>query len=373
VFGALGDLAEAVDKLAVAEQPPDVAALRHEIDRLEFLWLRSVREAERTCEWQAEGFASSAAWLRERCNLSHNEAATAITLARTIEAMPELAAAFEAGTITRRHVLVVSFARTPARDAAFRLLDAAFAEAATTLSPNQLRAVVQHACDAIDGDGGAGEERARLDRRALYLSELLDGMGAVQGTLDPETRELLHTALDAAMEADHDANDTRTAPQRRCDALGDLIRLALAHMPNGPGRHNPPHLGVVADLEVIEARGGADLADLVRAEGAYGPLSRSVLERIACDCKIWRAITAGDSQPLDVGRASRTVTDAQWRALVVRDGGCVEPGCDRPPGWCQAHHQRWWARDHGETNVDNLELRCHRHHREVHLCGQAPP
>ena len=26
------------------------------------------------------------------------------------------------------------------------------------------------------------------------------------------------------------------------------------------------------------------------------------------------------------------------RTLEARDGGCVFPGCDAPPSWCDAHH-----------------------------------
>lgn len=37
--------------------------------------------------------------------------------------------------------------------------------------------------------------------------------------------------------------------------------------------------------------------------------------------------------------------------------------CDRPPGWCQAHHIIGWI-DGGPTDLDNLTLVCGFHHRE---------
>jgi HNH endonuclease len=79
-------------------------------------------------------------------------------------------------------------------------------------------------------------------------------------------------------------------------------------------------------------------------------------------------IVDGESEVLDVGRAQRNHTPAQWRALVARDRGCVEPGCDRAPGWCDVHHRHPWD-DGGETNIENLELRCRRHHRKAHAEG----
>ncbi|MCZ7629783.1 MAG: HNH endonuclease [Microthrixaceae bacterium] len=56
------------------------------------------------------------------------------------------------------------------------------------------------------------------------------------------------------------------------------------------------------------------------------------------------------------------------RALVVRDGGCVFPGCDAPPGWCDAHHVIEYAND-GQTVIVNLVLLCRHHHGIVHRTG----
>jgi hypothetical protein len=75
-----------------------------------------------------------------------------------------------------------------------------------------------------------------------------------------------------------------------------------------------------------------------------------------------------DGARLDLGRATRVVTDAQRRALRLRDGGCGFPECDRPHEWCDAHHVVPW--EHGGcSDQDNLVLLCRRHHRLVHEGG----
>jgi hypothetical protein len=74
------------------------------------------------------------------------------------------------------------------------------------------------------------------------------------------------------------------------------------------------------------------------------------------------------TQPLEVGRTSRVVSPAQRAALVVRDGGCAFPGCQRPPAWCEAHHLRHWLHS-GPTDLANLALLCRAHHRAVHEGG----
>jgi hypothetical protein len=69
--------------------------------------------------------------------------------------------------------------------------------------------------------------------------------------------------------------------------------------------------------------------------------------------------------PLQVGRTSRTATPAQLKALRVRDGGCVHPGCSRTTAYCHAHHITHWA-DGGPTDLPNLALICRHHHRTLH-------
>lgn len=55
-------------------------------------------------------------------------------------------------------------------------------------------------------------------------------------------------------------------------------------------------------------------------------------------------------------------------ALDIRDGGCVFPGCTRPPGWGDAHHLTHWLNG-GPTDLSNLGLLCRRHHTMHHHGG----
>lgn len=68
---------------------------------------------------------------------------------------------------------------------------------------------------------------------------------------------------------------------------------------------------------------------------------------------------------LSLTTTGRLATPAQLRALAVRDGGCVIPGCSRPPAWCDAHHVVWWSRG-GKTVLENLVLLCTSDHTAVH-------
>lgn len=85
----------------------------------------------------------------------------------------------------------------------------------------------------------------------------------------------------------------------------------------------------------------------------------------ACHQKIIPMVLGTASQPLDVGRAQRGFPSAIRRALHVRDRGCIVPGCQRPPAWCQPHHLTAWAQG-GATSLANAGLVCRHHHGAVH-------
>jgi len=95
------------------------------------------------------------------------------------------------------------------------------------------------------------------------------------------------------------------------------------------------------------------------------PISPAEARRLACDAHIVPAVLGGDSQVLDLGRTRRLFTGPIRRALILRDGGCVFPGCDRPARWAEGHHLRPWA-DGGTTTLANACLICRRHHRLLH-------
>ncbi len=324
--------------------------------------MRTVGAHDRSGAWLDDGAVSSAAWVREHCRVPHGVARATVDLARTLPSLPATSEAFARGDISRRHAEAIANACTSERRDAIVDFESALVDAARVASVRELRGIVQHVTDAIDGDGGAATANEHHERRRLHVSPTLDGMVAIDGLLDPESGEVVLSALDAAMRVDLEPGDVRSKPQRRADALVQLCA----------GEHVVANVSVLVDVESLERRGGIDAAMRARAEAAHvGALSAETLRRLSCDAGISRVITQGCSEPLDVGRATRTISPALRRALVVRDGGCSFPGCDRPPGWCDAHHRVHWA-DGGETRLDNLVLLCRRHHRAVHEGGADP-
>lgn len=151
----------------------------------------------------------------------------------------------------------------------------------------------------------------------------------------------------------------RTGMQRDADALVELAARALSdgELPTEGGER--PQVVVTVSLPVLQGRlGAASLA-------LGGPITADVARRIGCDAEVIPVVLGSRGEPLDVGRASRTVPAAIRRAVIIRDGGCAFPGCSIPTRWCDIHHVTYWA-DGGRTSVGNCVALCGRHHRLIH-------
>ncbi|MEO5321646.1 HNH endonuclease signature motif containing protein, partial [Arthrobacter sp. CC3] len=78
-----------------------------------------------------------------------------------------------------------------------------------------------------------------------------------------------------------------------------------------------------------------------------------------------------DGAPLEIGRTSYRLTQAQRRWLRLRDGKCPFPGCSNPSLDNEADHLLAWA-DGGATGISNLGQPCPRHHRLKHSSAWTP-
>jgi len=323
----------------------------------------------------------------------------------------------------------------------------------------------------------AGPDEDGFADRALWLQTTIGGAGRLLGDLTPECAARLQMILDT-LGAKGGPEDTRSAAQRRHDALNEACtRLAGAGMETG-GDHQPAAIGVHIDLAALRGLPGATGAETgwTLARAAAGPgsvyLSGAAAEAATCDAVLTpivsghideaildqlthlilhanghdpgqqdggqaaagrggepaggpggsgapggssgqtltgrrlpglperpgqlspatrqrlrdtllnmsisllsgpgglaaclRTTTLGQpytarSQPLDVGRSTRTVPPYLRKAVIQRDQHCQFPGCTQPPARCDAHHLIHWSKG-GPTSLGNLRLLCTFHH-----------
>ena len=105
------------------------------------------------------------------------------------------------------------------------------------------------------------------------------------------------------------------------------------------------------------------------AETSFGQLlTVDQAVKLADEAAITLLVRDAHGAVLRQGRTKRIATRSQTLALVARDRGCSFPDCDRPPEWCQRHHIVPWS-DGGSTDLGNLTLLCHAHHRNFSSAG----
>jgi Domain of unknown function (DUF222) len=181
--------------------------------------------------------------------------------------------------------------------------------------------------------------------------------------LDVEGTEIIDTALKRSYQQHHAENDPRTPAQQRADALVELGRFYLDHQGRGANR---PHLIVTVDAETLagEAVGRCETISGYR-------ISPDTARRLACDSIVQRIIVNAAGVVLEMGRAERTFTPDQYRAIMIRDGGCRFPGCHTKPADCEAHHALIHWEDGGNTDISNGLAVCkgNGHHRLIHEGG----
>jgi hypothetical protein len=354
--------AEDVSRVADQVLEADFSELQRAAAVLEAERLRRLAEIHRRQSHRRDGYLSTSSWLVDRHRFGWTAAGKDIRTARSLQRMPHTREGLATGEISASAVQMLVTARQ-AHPAQFHEAEPALVEAAKRLPAPQLHHTVSHWRRSLDWSQGLKDAEQLRERRRLALSTTVFGMVRVDGDLDPETGETVLAALRDCQDVDRrrkDQSDHRSPAQRRVDALSEVCRRWLDTNDRAPASGERPHMAVIVDLEALQGRpdGRSDFDHV-------GPIHPETARRLACDATISRVVTRGSSEPLDIGRRTAVVPGPMRRAIVVRDGHCRFPGCDRPPPWCDAHHVIHWAQG-GATALSNLVLLCRRHHRLVH-------
>jgi hypothetical protein len=344
------------------ERRVDPKEFRVVIDVLEGEFSANARDCQEAGEHLVAGNISAASWLARTCGMSVTSAADRVCVGEQLESLPKVAAALGSGQISFQSTSVLCHLREQLGEKGDLFDEDEMLEYAREYSVYQLRKLCNAARHAADPDGFFNDAEESFLRRRLHISQMPDGMFAVDGTLDPVSGAAFKSGLEVLAKR-QGPEDERSHSQRMADAAGEL---AMHAMEQGtlPRRHSvKPHINLTMTLEGLKGERGVPPADLELSL----PISTRTAERIACDCTMSRVVLA-DSMVIDVGRATRTVSPPTLRALRVRDNGCRFPGCDRQVSWSSPHHIIHWSRG-GPGNLPNLVLLCYYHHRLVHEGG----
>jgi hypothetical protein len=344
------------------ERGVDLKRFRAVIDALEGDFASEARHVQETGAHLADGNATVVTWISRLCGMSATSAADRVCVGTQLEELPKVAKALSSGEIGYQSASLLCHLRDQLGDKRELFDEDEMLDLAGKHSVASLRYLCRYARHCADPDGFFNDAEADYSRRELHISQMPDGMFAIDGVLDPAGGAALRMALDSLAKR-LGPDDDRSHKQRMADSVVELVHHAMDEGRLPKRRSVRPHVSVTTTLEGLKNEFGAPAADL---ESSL-PISTRTLERLACDSTISRVLLA-DSMVIDVGRATRVVPASTGRALRVRDRGCRAPGCDRQVNWSTPHHIVAWSRG-GPTNLPNLVLLCFFHHRLVHEGG----
>ncbi|WP_375386664.1 DUF222 domain-containing protein [uncultured Microbacterium sp.] len=269
------------------------------------------------------------------------------------------------------------------------------ADAAPPASAEDLRALATVWAMYFDQDGAEPDDSRAMRKRGLTIGPCRAGVHGLHGNVVPDVAgqlqrlidSLLNPQVDGALapdgphfaesDADGDATvdpddpdapffataDIRTQAQKRHDALATILNVAAASggMPTLGG--SAPTLVVsVREEDLATGRGFAHLA------GSDQPLPLAFARHIACAGAVQKVVFDTYGRIIQLGSLERGFTHHQRRAITLRDGGCIIPGCHIPADWCELHHVTEHSRG-GPTHTDNGVLLCWFHHRTLDTSG----
>jgi len=319
----------------------------------------------------------TAGWVAKRCGGQRGKITARIHVGATLRhTLRHTETALAAGSITWDHARLLCDTANPRIINLFagpieqELLDLAARSTFRRWSDQ-----VRHVVALLDQDGGY-DPATDIDQNRLTLSPMLDGVIDITGRfvgLQAETvRQAIERVADELAEQhrrDHQNTGGETTiasrPTLRALALVELIRRA--NTAGHPGVVGPsPEISLIINANDIQP----DTGELTQAFTPTGVrLAGGTMCTLTCDLTIFPIVVDSLGVPLDMGRAIRTPSTHQRRALAVRDGGCVFNGCDAHPDQCHAHHIDHWTNQLGNTDVKRMVLLCPHHHGVVHRTG----
>jgi hypothetical protein len=386
-------------KRADKTKHPDLDRLESQITELwghlnaaTYRFLLLVAEFDRSEAYARHGLVSTAQWLNWQCGIGKVAAREKVRVARALESLPGISAAFASGEFSYSKVRAMTRVATPANE---DVLVSIGRHGTATHVEN----LVKKYRWTQRRDAGALAHSQQLNRQVQSFFDDTDTF-VLHARLPPEVGALVRKALEVAGDIvrEHSEEEARARIQanaltrsrfeieagtwaindkershavRRADALRLICETFLATTSDeveATSSADRYQVVVHVDQAVLVDPVTASDAETHRCELDDGPaLALNTVRRLGCDGTIVGIVEGEDGEPLDVGRKTRSIPLPLKRALRSRDGGCRFPGCDRTR-FTEGHHVKHWA-DGGATKLSNLVSLCGFHHKLVHEGG----
>ncbi|MFS0866675.1 DUF222 domain-containing protein [Microbacterium sp. 179-B 1A2 NHS] len=369
----------------------DVEAVSREVAAAQIRELRVLARAGQLAEAQAVGSGSRvrvhdmalrsiAAEVGGIMRTTDRTVQRRIDEARTIvEGYPAALGAWEAGRITRGHVLVIVDAGGVVPVDLRPEFEAAAISRCEQDTPNRVRAELEILAQRMHPRSFTERHEEAAAKRCVRLMPGRDGMSDLIATLPTviaegihdrltqQARAIVDTRTERAESADEAraataATDKRPIDQVRADVFADLLLAGTPALDATIDTTAGPLGAIRARVQVVlpaSCLDGTDdgPADLI----GRSPIDTLTARTLAGSVGIWERMFTDPVTGTTVAVDSYRVPLPMRRYLQARDQHCRFPGCRVPAIRCEIDH----THDHalgGRTELRNLAHLCQRHH-----------
>src|SRR4029077_8582173 len=161
------------------ERRVDPKELRVAIDVLEGEFSASAREAQRAGEHLVAGSITAASWIARTCGMSVTSAADRVCVGTQLESLPQVAAALSSGEVSYQAVSALCHLHERLAEHREGFDEEEMLGFAREYSISELRKLCRVAWHVANPDGFFREAEADFTRRYFHISQMPDGMFAV--------------------------------------------------------------------------------------------------------------------------------------------------------------------------------------------------
>ena len=322
----------------------------------------AMRRVDESGVWRTDGARTPAGWLADKTGASFGEAIGTVTLGEQLEQLPQVADAARRGQLSpvKTKMVADAAAKDPASES--HLVGVARQGSMTALR-KECAAATQRAAgpDAMAKVHARRHFRDWNDPDGAYRFEGLstpDKGACFKKTLDAFTDQVFHEARRAGLHEPYEAY--------RADALVRMAQAATAKTTppaNGevdevpePPKYTDSHVQLVLVMDATAyARDDALPGETCEIAG-FGPIDVATAKRMCGNAIVDIVVTRG-VDVTTLAHAGRTVTKAQYAALLAEGYECNVEGCGNTRFLEIDHLGDGWAKDR-RTGNGQLAWKC---------------
>ena len=360
--GTVVDTALSAERLAVL-----ILGLGRRCSRQQYDLCRLLADYDISGHWARSGAVTCSRWAADVLEVETSTAREWLRVGHALRELSEIGAAFADGRLSYAKVRTLTRVAVDHPDRQGELI-----ELACGCTASQLGAQLARWTGAEEDE----EERDRRHRREMFLSARTEPDGATLITmrLPPLDGARVMASIDARVHRGRKVDPPASTTEGDLDAAADApAPRSVAPRPTLAQRRAVALVDLLTE-DGLQRPAGVELLVHLRGDGAFlsdgTPIADHLVERLAPAAFFRALVYDAERRPINASARQRRPTIRQQRVVAERDGyRCAEEGCNATE-FLEFDHEPPFEISR-RTVVDELRLRCSKHHRDRHR-GQDP-